>query len=100
MDAPARFPSKSTAINGAGARAVAVAGAAPTHPGRCAEHRRAAVNTFTRCHGVTLAAMTGGTADSAGCSLTAGFGAGLTEQAVFERRRHAPAGAPSTGELS
>ena len=74
--------------------------AAPTRPGRSAEHRRATVNTSTRCHGVTLAAMTGGTADSAGCSLTAGFGAGLTEQVVFERRRHAPAGAPSTGELT
>ena len=44
--------------------------AAPTRPGRGAEHRRATVNEFTRCHGVTLAAMTGGAVDSAGYPLS------------------------------
>ena len=99
MDAPARLPSKSTAIAtracgrwpsperrrhglarspGALAHRCVRSGhhgagrlrAAPTRSGRGAEHRRTAVNTSTRCHGVTLAAMTGGTADSAGCPLS------------------------------
>ena len=44
--------------------------AAPTRPGRGAGHRRATVNGLVRRHGATLAAVTGGAADSAGYPLS------------------------------
>ncbi len=98
MDTPARFPSKSTAIaarvrgrgGGTWQWLWVSGGTAPSRPGRASGGRR-------RCGAGRTREKSGALTHR--CSLTAGFGAGLTEQAVFERRRHAPAGAPSTGEL-
>ena len=97
MDAPARFPSKSTAIAarargrwhlamapGVGRDGVIAVRACGRWPSPVRRRRGLARSPGALAHR---------------CSLTAGFGAGLTEQAVFERRRHVPAGAPNTGEL-